>query len=115
MESLWDSKLVGLLTVAIQRVQSHIVDTTRSPSNWLSGKVSGIAAVSPLPNVTTHFVGSSAAVDACHNVEKELLSILSVDNSGHALYLPEKRSLGTSGRWLGIHFLAQLGIEHQAS
>jgi hypothetical protein len=24
--------------------------------------------------------------------------------------IPEKRSLGTTGRWLGIHFLAQLGI-----
>ena len=24
--------------------------------------------------------------------------------------IPEKRSLGTSGRWLGINFLAQLGI-----
>ena len=29
MESLWDNNLVGLLTVAIQRVQSHTVDTTR--------------------------------------------------------------------------------------
>ena len=42
MESLWDNNLVGLFTVAIQRVQSHTVDTTRSPSNLLSGKVSGM-------------------------------------------------------------------------
>ena len=82
MESLWDSSLVGLLTVAIQRVQSHTVDTTCSPSNWLSGKVSGIAAVSSLPNATTHSAGWDAAVDACHDVESELaLSFLQTSPS----------------------------------
>ena len=63
------------------------MDTTRSPSNWLSGKVSGTAAVSPLPNVTTHSASWDAAVDACHDVETELRSILSADKSRHALYL----------------------------
>jgi hypothetical protein len=87
MESSWDSSLVGLLTVAIQRVQSHIVNTTRSPTDWLSGKVSSIAAVSSLPHATTHSAGWDAAVEACHDVESELRSVLSADNSIHALYL----------------------------
>jgi hypothetical protein len=87
MESLWDSSLASLLTVAIQRVQSHTVNTSRSPTDWLSGKVSGIAAISSLPNATTHSVGWDDAVDACHEVESELRSVLSADNSIHALYL----------------------------
>ena len=87
MESLWDSNLASLFTLAIQRVQSHTVNTTRSPTDWLSGKVSGIAAVSSLPNATTHSAGWDDAVDACHEVESELRSVLSADNSIHALYL----------------------------
>ena len=87
MESLWDNNLASLFTLAIQRVQSHTVNTTRSPTDWLSGKVSGIAAVSSLTNATTHSAGWDDAVAACHEVESELRSVLSADNSIHALYL----------------------------
>ena len=30
--------------------------------------------------------------------------------AGFMMAIPEKRSIVTSGRWFGIHFLAQLGI-----
>jgi hypothetical protein len=60
MESLWDSNLASLFTLAIQRVQNHTVNTTRSPTDWLSGKVSGIAAVSSLPNaLELNFIGQN--------------------------------------------------------
>ena len=95
MESLWDGGLVDLMTMAIQRIQSHTVSTTRSSSSWLTGKVSGIAAFSPPSDVTPDPDDWAPAVDACHVVEQDLVSILSADTSRHAQYLQSWADIAT--------------------
>ena len=48
LESLWDSDLIDLLVMAVERIQNHTRNAVRSQSAWLSGKVSGVAAVQPV-------------------------------------------------------------------
>ena len=87
MESLWDSDLIDLLVMAVERIQNHTRNVVRSQSAWLSGKVSGVAAVQPVFDGTGCSAEWYQSVDACHNVEQELVSALCADTSEHALYL----------------------------
>ena len=87
LESLWDSNLIDLLVMAVERIQSHTQNVVRSQSTWLSGKVSGVAAVQPVFDETGPPAEWLHSVKACHRVEQKLVSALFADTSEHALYL----------------------------
>ena len=73
--------------MAVERIQNHTRNVVRSQSAWLSSKVSGVAAVQPVFDGTGCSAEWDQSVDACHNVEQELVSALCADTSEHALYL----------------------------
>ena len=93
LESLWDSDLIHMLVMAAERIQNHTRSVVRSQSTWLSGKVSGVAAVQPVFDGAGPPAEWHLSVEACHKVEQELVSALFADTSEQSLYLQSWTSI----------------------